>query len=80
MTGAFVFYTRRTSYGPEIGKPGKVFGGMGSSWVELKLAESENINHNVKRLRFKFPNAEDISGLTVNCMKILLLPSHADLA
>ncbi|KAF2231332.1 putative NADH-cytochrome b5 reductase [Viridothelium virens] len=66
VTGAFILYQRRTSQGPAVGKPGKVFNGMGSSWVELKLAESEDINHNVKRLRFKFPNDEDTSGLSVN--------------
>ncbi|KAI9702222.1 MAG: NADH-cytochrome b5 reductase [Bogoriella megaspora] len=59
-----VVVSRRTSEGPPVGAPGKVFNGMGSSWVELKLAESEDIGHNVKRLRFKFPNSEDISGLS----------------
>ncbi|KAL9084422.1 MAG: hypothetical protein Q9165_008060 [Trypethelium subeluteriae] len=66
VTGAFILYQRRTTQGPAVGKPGKVFNGMGSSWVELKLAESEDVNHNVKRLRFEFPNREDTSGLSVN--------------
>ena len=46
-------------------QPRKVFGGVAGS---LTLQQTEDINHNTKRLRFAFPNARDETGLTVVCM------------
>ncbi|KUL85032.1 hypothetical protein ZTR_07755 [Talaromyces verruculosus] len=43
-------------------QPRKVFGGVAGS---LTLQQTEDINHNTKRLRFAFPNARDETGLTV---------------
>jgi cytochrome-b5 reductase len=34
----------------------------------LRLENSENVNHNTKRLRFAFPNPEAQSGLTLTCI------------
>ncbi|KAF2686644.1 oxidoreductase NAD-binding domain-containing protein [Lentithecium fluviatile CBS 122367] len=44
--------------------PRKVFG-KGPAFVSLLLESSEVVNHNTKRLRFKLPNPDDVSGLTV---------------
>lgn len=46
-------------------EPRKVFGsGLAGS---LTLQQTEVINHNTKRLRFAFPNAQDETGLTLVC-------------
>lgn len=34
-------------------------------WVSLKLEEVEMINHNTKRLRFKLPEDDMVSGVEV---------------
>lgn len=46
--------------------PQKVFG-KGPAFVSLPLESSEVVNHNTKRLRFRLPNPDDISGLTLTC-------------
>lgn len=43
----------------------KVFNG--ESWVDLKLANIEVLNHNTKRLRFEFDDKEAVSGIPVAC-------------
>lgn len=45
-------------------QPRKIFSGVAGS---LTLAKTEDINHNTKKLRFTFPNAQDETGLTVVC-------------
>ncbi|KAF3763226.1 hypothetical protein M406DRAFT_48989 [Cryphonectria parasitica EP155] len=41
----------------------KVFGRAGPAFVSLALQESEDVNHNTKRLRFGLPGEGDVSGL-----------------
>ncbi|PSR75505.1 hypothetical protein BD289DRAFT_457169 [Coniella lustricola] len=41
----------------------KVFGRPGPVFTSLALQSSENVNQNVKRLRFALPNGKDVSGL-----------------
>ena len=50
----------------DTGEPRKVFG-KGPAFVSLPLESSEVVNHNVKRLRFKLPHEDDISGLSTTC-------------
>lgn len=45
-----------------------VFVGGDQGWVDLKLSEAETLSHNVKRLRFEFPDKEKVSGLHIACM------------
>ncbi|OHE93848.1 oxidoreductase NAD-binding domain-containing protein [Colletotrichum orchidophilum] len=44
--------------------PPKVFG-AGPAFVSLSLESSEDVNHNTKRLRFKLPQREAVSGLSL---------------
>lgn len=39
----------------------------GENWVDLKLANIENLSPNTKRLRFEFDDKEAVSGLKVAC-------------
>lgn len=43
----------------------KAFTGGEQGFVSLLLSEVENINHNTKRFRFKLPEEDMVSGLTV---------------
>ncbi|KAF5019866.1 hypothetical protein F66182_8102 [Fusarium sp. NRRL 66182] len=47
------------------GEVKKTFTGGDQGWVSLKLAESEIVNDNVKRLRFELPEPDHVSGLKV---------------
>lgn len=42
-----------------------VFKGGDQGFVSLALDKIEDINHNTKRFRFKFPDPEATSGLTI---------------
>jgi cytochrome-b5 reductase len=46
--------------------PSRVFS-SGLSMVSLRLKSSEDVTHNVKRLRFEFPNPDAVSGLSPSC-------------
>lgn len=46
-------------------KPPTVFGGFNPQY--LRLDSVEQVNHNTKRLRFAFPNPDDLSGLPLTC-------------
>lgn len=50
----------------ESGAPPKVFG-AGPAFVSLPLESSEDVNHNTKRLRFKLPQRDSVSGLSLTC-------------
>jgi cytochrome-b5 reductase len=50
----------------ESNTPRKIFKG-GPSFVSLSLDSSEAVNHNTKRLRFKLPQQDAISGLPLTC-------------
>jgi cytochrome-b5 reductase len=45
----------------------KVFLGGDQGWVNLKLADVEDLSPNTKRLRFEFPDKEAVSGMKVAC-------------
>lgn len=46
----------------DAGAPRKVFGG-GPAFVALPLESSEQVNHNTKKLRFKLPQPDAVTGL-----------------
>lgn len=48
-------------------EPSKAFTGGDQGFIDLKLAEVSNINHNVKRFRFELPQKDAVSGLTIAC-------------
>lgn len=48
------------------GAPRKVFPG-GPAFVSLPLESSEMVNHNTKRLRFKLPEPDSVTGLPLEC-------------
>ena len=45
----------------------KVFVGGDQGFVDLKLANVEQLSHNTKRLRFEFDDKEAVSGLHIAC-------------
>lgn len=51
------------------GAPPKVFGG-GPAFVSLPLESAELVNHNTKKLRFKLPTPDSVSGLPLGCKSI----------
>lgn len=52
--------------------PPKTFGG-GPAFFSLALESSELVNHNTKKLRFKLPDQDAVSGLPVTCMEFSVL-------
>ncbi|KAF3345621.1 Nitrate reductase [NADPH] [Verticillium dahliae VDG2] len=48
----------------DSGSPSKVFG-SGPAFVSLPLESSEVVNHNTKRLRFRLPDENAVSGLAL---------------
>lgn len=50
----------------DSGTAPKTFGG-GPAFLSLPLESAEMVNHNTKRLRFKLPSAESVSGLPLTC-------------
>ena len=48
-------------------EPLKTFTGGDQGFVDLKLSEVSDINHNVKRFRFELPDKDAVSGLTIAC-------------
>ncbi|PVI02936.1 ferredoxin reductase-like protein [Periconia macrospinosa] len=48
----------------DSGEPQKVFG-RGPAFVSLPLESVQEVNHNTKHLRFRFPKEDNVSGLTV---------------
>lgn len=59
-------YAATRSDHTDAGTPAKVFG-RGPAMISLPLESSEQVNHNTKLLRFKFPNETDKSGLSLTC-------------
>ena len=60
----YVYFGR--SVHADTGAPRKVFG-KGPAFVSLPLESSDVVNHDTKRLRFKLPHPEDVSGLSLTC-------------
>lgn len=50
----------------DSGAPRKVFGG-GPAFIALPLESSEQVNHNTKKLRFKLPQPDAVTGLPLEC-------------
>ena len=50
----------------ESDAPTKIFKG-GPAFVSLPLESAELVNHNTKRLRFKLPQENAVSGLPLTC-------------
>lgn len=46
--------------------PPKVFGG-GPAFFSLPLESAEMVNHNTRRLRFRFADSDAVSGLPLTC-------------
>ena len=69
-SGAFGQPASKTEEGNIPGKaadPSKCFTGGDQGFVSLVLMETENINHNTKKLRFHLPGENSVSGLTIAC-------------
>jgi cytochrome-b5 reductase len=45
----------------------KAFTGGDQGFIDLKLKESKDYNHNTKRFIFELPEAEQVSGMSVTC-------------
>jgi cytochrome-b5 reductase len=58
--GTYSSYTK--PFQADAGAPPKVFGG-GPAFISLALESSELVNHNTKKLRFKLPTGDSVSGL-----------------
>ncbi|KAI1138321.1 ferredoxin reductase-like protein [Hypoxylon sp. FL0543] len=61
--GLYYVYMRSIVYA-DSGAPKQIFG-SGPAFVSLQLESAQTVNHNTKRLRFKFPEPEAVSGLTL---------------
>ncbi|KAI0827490.1 ferredoxin reductase-like protein [Hypoxylon sp. FL0890] len=61
--GLYYMYMRSVVYA-DSGAPRQVFG-SGPAFVSLELESTQAVNHNTKRLRFKFPESDAVSGLTL---------------
>ena len=46
--------------------PPKTFG-SGPAFLSLPLESAEQVNHNTKRLRFRLPSEQAVSGLPLTC-------------
>jgi cytochrome-b5 reductase len=71
---AYIYTTRGQGAAKDAGQAKKaaadapkVFTGGDQGFVKLKLAESEEFNHNTRRLLFTFDDPNAVSGLTVAC-------------
>ena len=45
----------------------KAFKGGDQGFISLKLASSEDLSHDTKRLRFALPDKESVAGLPITC-------------
>lgn len=58
--------------------PRKAFGG-GPAFLSLPLESAELVNHNTKKLRFRLPEKDAVSGLTLTCESKSILAAYARL-
>ncbi|OTA68673.1 ferredoxin reductase-like protein [Hypoxylon sp. EC38] len=61
--GLYYVYMRNVVHA-DSGAPRQIFG-SGPAFVSLELESTQSVNHNTKRLRFKFPEPDAVSGLTL---------------
>ncbi|EGC46316.1 NADH-cytochrome b5 reductase [Histoplasma capsulatum var. duboisii H88] len=64
-SAGYYYYWQSTSAKSEPKERSTVFKGGDQGWVGLKLAHIDNVNHNVKKLRFEFEDPESVSGLHI---------------
>lgn len=55
--------------------PTKAFKGGDQGFIDLKLVNVQDVNHNTKRFRFALPDKNDVSGLQIACMDQISLHS-----
>ena len=68
LAGAGIgFYRYSTGAATAEAPRQKVFVGGDQGFVDLKLANVEQLSHNAKRLRFEFDDKEAVSGLHIAC-------------
>ncbi|OTB00688.1 hypothetical protein M426DRAFT_324052 [Hypoxylon sp. CI-4A] len=63
-TGVGLYTYMKTVAYADSGAPKSAFG-SGPAFLSLELESTEAVNHNTKRLRFKLPDPEAVSGLTL---------------
>lgn len=61
--GLYYMYMRSVVHA-DSGAPRQIFG-SGPAFISLELESTQAVNHNTKRLRFKFPEPDAVSGLTL---------------
>ena len=54
----------------------KAFTGGEQGFLDLKLSNVENVNHNTKRFRFDLPEKDQVSGLDIACQYSQLACAH----
>jgi hypothetical protein len=52
-------------------------GGVGFPFVSLPLESADMVTHDTKRLRFRLPSPDAVSGLPLTCKHPLLLPDSS---
>lgn len=62
------------------GAGASVFQGGDQDFVSLKLDQVDVVNHNTKKLRFSFPDAESISGLEAACKSSFTVQIYSRIA
>jgi hypothetical protein len=65
-TGIYSKFIMRQVHADSGPKPKKVLGG-GPAFLSLPLESSEMVSGDTKRLRFKLPTEDDVSGLPLTC-------------
>ena len=62
----------------QTSEPSKIFIGGDQGFLPLALDKIEEINHNTKRFRFKFEDAEAVSGLTIASALVTKVKKEGD--
>ena len=60
--------TEESNIPAQASTPSKIFTGGEQGFVPLTLDKVEQLSHNTKKFRFKFPAEESVSGLAITCM------------
>ncbi|KAM5354793.1 hypothetical protein ACJ41O_001439 [Fusarium nematophilum] len=80
ITGGMYWYVQSAAADPRRAgsEPKKAFRGGDQGFLSLQLADVETVNHNTKRLRFKLPEPDQVSGLTVASAVVTKFESPED--
>lgn len=65
--GLAVKYSTGTAHAESPSRPTKKVFGRGPAFLSLELEDAQMVNHNTRRLRFRFSDAEAASGLPLTC-------------